>query len=199
MSKKEPKIEMDIDPSLISEAVESVERAESASDTESPAIEEKSEADKTEELRDRLLRMAAEYDNFRKRVQKEKSELILQANEGLIREVLPVLDNFERALDHAKKSPDSETLRTGVELIFSQLKGVLDRFGVRSETALGQTFDPLVHEAVSHVPTPDHPPHQVIDEHQKAYFLHQRLLRPALVTVSKEVGEPDPETGEKNE
>jgi len=168
--KKEPHTE--IDPTLIEEALESVEKVEK----DKPA----------DDLQDRLLRVTADFDNFRKRVQKEKAEFVRYAHEDLVKTLLPVLDNFERALDHMKDAPDVATIRQGVELIFSQLTTSLEKYGVRSESAAGKPFDPLYHEAISHISSAEHAPNTVIEEHQKAYFLHDRLLRPAMVVVSKD-------------
>jgi molecular chaperone GrpE len=185
MKKKEPKTK--IDESLIEEAVAAVESK--------PAPPPQGEEPKPDDLYDRLVRVTADYENFRRRTQKEKSELVLYGNETLLREILPILDNFERAVEHARKSDDVESIRTGVELILSQLKTTLDRVGLTTQPSVGEPFDPLVHEAVNHVPSPDHPPNTVTEEHQKAYFLHKRLLRPALVTVSKGI-ESGPATEE---
>jgi molecular chaperone GrpE len=188
MSKKHKEPKTEIDPGLIQEAVESVEKVEGHAEGKETAPQEPAaESD----LKDRYLRLAAEFDNFRKRTIKEKAEYVKFANENLIRELLPVLDNFERALAHAGPETDPASLAEGVKLILSQIQTSLGRFGVRAESALGKPFDPLMHEAVSHVPSAEHPPHTVIDEIQKAYFLHDRLIRPALVTVSKETGVGD--------
>ncbi len=211
MTKKPKQPKMEIDPALIREAVESVERVEGDSGEAKPEKEEGSSAKEQSsapapgegDLKDRYLRLAAEFDNFRKRSIKEKSEYVRYANESLVRELLPVMDNFERAVLHAGKDADRDSLVKGVELIYSQLQAVFSRFGVRTESALGQPFDPLHHEAVSHIPSADHPPHTVLDELHKAYFLHDRLIRPALVTVSKEVSEEtksaEPQEGEPGE
>ncbi|MFH1016867.1 MAG: nucleotide exchange factor GrpE [Pseudomonadota bacterium] len=203
MSKKEKHPKTEIDPALIQEAVESVERVTSGSDEPQPVKNEEAKkavpSGEGADLKDRYLRLAAEFDNFRKRTLKEKSEYSKYANENLIRELLPVLDNFERAVLHAGQEADRDSLMKGVELTHSQLQNVFTRFGVRAESALGQPFDPLHHEAVSHLPSADHPPHTVMDELQKAYFLHDRLIRPALVTVSKEPPEDAPPADEKKE
>jgi molecular chaperone GrpE len=174
MKKKDP--ETKIDESVIAEAVRSVE---------GHTREKEQEKENEDDAYDRLVRLTADYDNFRKRTQKEKAELVRYGNENLLRDFLPILDNFERAVEHAKKSTDVESVRTGVELILSQLKTTLDRFGLTTQPSVGEVFDPLVHEAVNHIPSPDHPANTVMEEHQKAYFLSGRLLRPALVTVSK--------------
>ena len=174
MKKKEPKTK--IDEAVIEEAIRSVE------EHKAPEPKEEKNAD---EVYDRLVRVTADFDNFRKRTQKEKTELVRYGNENLLRELLPVLDNFERAVDHAEKSNDVESIRTGVELILSQLKAMFDRFGLTTQSSVGELFDPLIHEAVNHIPSAEFPANTVMEEHQKAYFLNQRLLRPAMVTVSK--------------
>ncbi|MFH1262151.1 MAG: nucleotide exchange factor GrpE [Pseudomonadota bacterium] len=164
---------------------EPIEIEEAKPEDTLPIVEEVTEEPKADDTYDRLVRVTADYENFRKRTQKEKAELIRYGNENLLREVLPVLDNFERAVEHAQKSADVESIRTGVELILSQLKTTLDRFGLTTQPSVGEPFDPLVHEAVNHIPSDEFPPNTVMNEHQKAYFLNSRLLRPALVTVSK--------------
>jgi molecular chaperone GrpE len=185
MKKKEPKTQ--IDETVIEEALAAVGDSPAASENKEP---------KEEETYERLVRVTADYENFRRRTQKEKSELVLYGNETLLREILPTLDNFERAVEHAKKTEDVASIRTGVELILSQLKTTLDRMGLSTQSSVGEPFDPLVHEAVNQIPSADHPPNTVLEEHQRAYFLHKRLLRPALVTVSKEIG---PETSSEAE
>lgn len=189
---------MEIDPGLIDEAMKSVEKNQVPAKKEDlEPSEARTEQDNppppSDEMYDRLLRVTADFDNFRKRTQKEKSELVRYGNEQLLRDVIPILDNFERAVEHSRKATDAESIRTGVELILNQLKSTLERFGVKSRSAAGEKFDPLIHEAVNHVPSAEHPPHTVIEEHQKAYFLHDRLIRPALVTVSKGPDESGPE------
>jgi molecular chaperone GrpE len=190
MTKKETKTE--IDPALIDEALRATEGDETSDEiverspslvTQAPTPEDHEQ--KYKETYDRLVRLTADFDNFRKRTQKEKADLVLYGNENLVREILPVVDNFERAVEHARKSTDVESIRTGVELILSQLQGVLERFGIRPQNAKGEVFDPLIHEAVSHIESEEHKPNTVMEEHQKAYFLHQRLVRPALVTVAR--------------
>jgi molecular chaperone GrpE len=185
MSDHKPKIE--IDPSLMDEALEAVEDPKAAKDAE-PLPEFKREESKSEptadEFKDRWIRTTADFDNFRKRVQKEKTDLLKYGNETLIKEMLPVLDNFDRALTHVPQGVDPSFIQ-GIQLIYSQLIGALERFGLTSETSKGKPFDPNVHEAMSHKEDPSSPPHTVLEEHQKMYFLNKKLIRPALVTVSK--------------
>ncbi|MCB0308705.1 MAG: nucleotide exchange factor GrpE [Bdellovibrionales bacterium] len=192
----EKKHEIEIDPTLIDEAMESVEeRRRKKNDPESS--EEKKDSE--ENWHDQFIRLAADFDNFRKRTQKEKSELVRFGNETLLREILPVIDNFERAVEHAKKASDVDSIRQGVEMILSQLRTTLEQFGLSTKAAKNKVFDPTIHEAVSQVATDEQKPNTVLEEHQKAYFLHDRLIRPAVVTVSKEVEEPSDSNTETNE
>jgi molecular chaperone GrpE len=133
---------------------------------------------------DRALRERADLENVKKRATREKSEALRFANESLLRELLPVIDNLNRALEHARNSRDVDPIIQGVELVLRSLIDVLGRHGVKIVEARGTRFDPNVHEAIGHVES-EHPPNTVIDEHQRGYLLHDRLLRPALVTVGK--------------
>ena len=135
---------------------------------------------------DRLLRIYAEFDNYKKRVAREKAELVKYGNEELLRELLPVLDNLERAIEHAKGEADPKGVLEGVELVAQLFRGVLRKFGVTEIEAVGETFDPSKHEAVGEVLTDEVPPGQIVSEVQKGYMLADRLLRPARVVVAKE-------------
>jgi molecular chaperone GrpE len=146
------------------------------------ALEAKTqEADAT---RDRYLRTVAEFDNARKRAVREREELIRGANEGLIRELLPVLDNFERALQAARGDEGAAAVTAGVELIQRELLRVLEKFGVTAFSSVGTPFDPERHEAVARVPAAGHPEMTVVGETARGYLLNGRVLRPALVTVA---------------
>ncbi len=134
---------------------------------------------------DRLLRMAADFDNYKKRAAREKEEWTRFSNEDLIKAILPFLDNLERAVDHAEKVEDAGVLIEGVRLTIRQLLQSLNKFGLSPFESAGKPFDPAMHEAVLVIPTDKHEPNQVIDEFQKGYFLNGRLLRPASVSVSK--------------
>ncbi len=185
MSDHNPKIE--IDPSLMDEAVNAVKDKDNEPTKESKLTAEQKEQIQQEpsadEYRDRWIRVTADFDNFRKRVQKEKADLIKYGNENLIKELLPVLDNFNRALSTTSQGGDS--FIQGVQMINSQLNGMLERFGLTTESALGKSFDPNLHEAMSYKEDASVAPHTVIEEHHKMYFLNKKLIRPALVTVSK--------------
>jgi len=136
-----------------------------------------------QELFDRLLRKQAELENFRKRTQREKEDLRKTAAEGLIRELLPVLDGFERALK--QRTPGvPESFYQGMELIYRQLSDVLGRAGLEPIEALGQTFDPHYHQAVETVEDAGRRDHEIVEELQRGYKLKHRLLRPAIVKVA---------------
>jgi molecular chaperone GrpE len=137
---------------------------------------------------DRLLRMAADLDNYKKRAAKEKEEWVKFANEDLIKAVLPFIDNLERAINHAEKVEDAGVLIEGVRLTIQQLLQALNKFGLSPFESQGKPFDPAFHEAILMVPTDQHEPNRVMEEFQKGYLFNDRLLRPATVSVSKPTG-----------
>lgn len=132
---------------------------------------------------DKYLRALAELDNAKKRAQRDREEYIRYSNESLLREILPVLDNFDRALQASRDAPASGLL-TGIELIHRELLRVLEKFGVTPFTAAGQPFDPEKHEAVMRVETTEVPEMTVIEETLRGYVLNGRVLRPAAVSVA---------------
>ena len=143
---------------------------------------------------DRLLRQTAELENFKKRSARERDEAIRFANEYLIKDLLPVLDNLERAIAHAKVGDNRQPLVEGVEMVLKGLIDALSRHGVAPVSAMGQPFDPAKQETLDQMETDKNLPNTVVEEHQKGYLLHDRLLRPALVSIAK-----TPETqGKKN-
>ncbi|MDR3541716.1 MAG: nucleotide exchange factor GrpE [Desulfosporosinus sp.] len=139
---------------------------------------------KAEEHYDHLLRLQADFDNYRKRSQKEKTELIKYASERIVEDLLPVLDNFERAASAAKVNPDFAAFSKGVDLIFRQLQTALYKEGLKAMEAVGQPFDPNLHEAVLRVASEEHPENTVVEELQKGYYLKEKVLRPCMVKVS---------------
>jgi molecular chaperone GrpE len=150
---------------------------------------------KTRELeaqQDRHLRAVAEFDNVRKRNAREREEYTRYANESLLRDLLPVLDNLDRALQAARGEPTT-SLATGVELIQRELLRVLEKFGLTAFSSVGQPFDPERHEAVARMPSTDLPDMTVAGETARGYLLHGRVLRPALVTVAVTPDEPGPD------
>jgi molecular chaperone GrpE len=137
------------------------------------------------EHHERLLRLAADFENYKKRAAKEKEEWTKFANEDLIRAILPFIDNLERAVNHAQKVSDTGVLIEGVRLTLQHLLQALNKFGLSTFESVGKPFDPTVHEAMLVVKTDQHEPNQVVEEFQKGYLLNDRLLRPATVSVSK--------------
>ena len=133
---------------------------------------------------DRLLRALAETDNVRRRAQRDRDDYVRYASESLLRDLVPVLDNLDRALAAARTEGGATGLREGVELIQRELLKVLERAGVTRYSALGAPFDPTRHEAVARVVNPQVTPNTVVDETLPGYMLHQRVLRPALVSVA---------------
>jgi len=139
------------------------------------------------ELHERYLRVAADFDNYRKRVSKEKADIISYANEELIKALLNVLDNLERALEHSESTEDSKPIVEGVKLVYKHFLSCLEKFGVQLvDSSKGQEFDPRYHQAIERVESKDITPGIILSEMLKGYTLKERLLRPALVVVSKE-------------
>lgn len=145
------------------------------------------------DLSERLLRLQADFENFRKRAQREKDEARQFANQSLIEKQLPILDNFEMALAAAKDADPA--LRDGVQMIYDQLLGILRDSGVETIDATGEDFDPNLHEAISQQETTEAEPGTVVEQVQRGYRLHERLVRPARVVVAKapEAAEQSPE------
>lgn len=149
-----------------------------------------------EEWKSKAAYLMAEMDNMRKRFMRERSDLIKLANEGLLRTMLPVLDNLELAIRAAKdaegklqepekSNPVLKSLFQGVEMTFKHMENTLEQVGVKAIQAVGQSFDPTVHEAVGHSQSSEHPEDQVATEIQRGFHLHERVLRPARVIVNK--------------
>jgi molecular chaperone GrpE len=134
---------------------------------------------------DRFLRQVADFENFKKRAAREKEEIIRFANETLIKELLPVLDNLERAVSYARGGGNGKPLLEGVELVLKGFTEALTKHGLIPIQAKGEPFDPAKHEAIAQVESREHARNTVVEEHQKGYHLMDRLLRPALVTTAK--------------
>jgi molecular chaperone GrpE len=174
------------------ETTETPERLPAGDDPEAISPEQltelKSAAAKASDHWDRLVRTTADFENFKKRATREKQEAIRFANESLMEKLVPVLDNFDMALAAAQNSgtESTESLQTGVNMIFQQLKNVMIDSGLEEINAAGQTFDPNWHEAVSQQETAEVPEGQVVQQLRKGYKLRERLLRPATVVVAKQ-------------
>lgn len=149
-------------------------------------------------LEDRLLRLHADFENFRRRTLKEKEQAYLYGHENLVKDLLPTVDNLERAIEHARKSKDGdlEGLLQGVELVLREFLGIFGQHGVTAIEAQGRPFDPAEHEAMAQAPDADAPPNTVIQVFEKGYRLRDRLLRPARVVVSRT---PDEEAEKESE
>ena len=153
---------------------------------ESEYLKLKEEAQKAQEYWDRLLRLQADFDNTRKRMEKEKQDFVKFANEGVIAELLNILDDLERTVELAQsKHQDLPAFLKGVEMILAHLYEMLKVYGVRPIEAQGKLFDPHYHEALMQVENKDVPEHTVVEELQKGYLLNDRVIRTAKVKVSK--------------
>lgn len=136
------------------------------------------------ELKDQLLRKAAEFENYKRRTENERSEYFAYANERLITELLPVLDDFNRALNAYDKSHDSEALKKGVELVYGKFSKILEKQGLKEIESTGKDFDVNLHEALMQQPTDEVEPNKIIDTIEKGYHLKDKVLRHAKVVVA---------------
>lgn len=141
--------------------------------------------EEVEQLRDKWMRAVADLENFKKRSTREREDYCKYASEELLREMLPVVDNLQRALNHTGDHERKEALREGIQMTLKQFLSVMEKFGVAQIQALNEPFDPSRHEAVMQVESQDHQPNTVVQELERGYLLHDRLLRPAKVVVSK--------------
>jgi molecular chaperone GrpE len=147
---------------------------------------ELSPEEKYAELNDRFLRLFAEFDNFRKRTNKEKIDLISNANEGVLKDLLPVMDDFERAIQNNESAEDIAVVKEGFHLIYNKFKGILDSKGLKPMNAKGESFDSELHEAIANIPAPSETEKgKVIDDVEKGYYLHDKVIRYAKVVVGQ--------------
>jgi molecular chaperone GrpE len=171
------------------EKSETVAEEESPSEVTAPAGElslEEQLAAKEKEARenwDRFLRERADLENYRKRVGREKEELLNYGNKSLLEEILPIIDNLERALAHASEDGLGAVVE-GIRMTHAMLLTTLKKFNVTPIEAVGSPFDSAYHQAMAQVPTDQYEPNTVVEEYQKGYMLKERLLRPAMVTVA---------------
>ncbi|MFP4087460.1 MAG: nucleotide exchange factor GrpE [Desulfobacteraceae bacterium] len=157
--------------------------------TREQLIEKLEEMEKErDDNQDLYLRAKAEMENVKKRFQKEKQDLLKYANESLLKQLLPVADNLEKAIGHSQEQNSLKTLLEGVDLTLKGLMDTLKKAGVEPIEAVGEPFDPNFHEAMSEAEAEETPPGTVIQEFQKGYTLNNRLLRPAMVVISKKPG-----------
>lgn len=147
-----------------------------------------------DELRDLLLRTRAEMDNVRKRMNRERDEERRYAVMPLVAELLPAIDNLHRALAAADQERNLDALLQGMQMVSRQLDDILARHDVKAITAVGQPFDPNLHEALQQIPSADHPPMTVLQEYERGFQLHDRIIRPSKVIVSSAPASPASET-----
>ncbi len=176
-----------INDEQVTEGVSEVEtsKAEEASEgAASTSTESQRLQELAEEYQGRALRAQADFDNFRRRTLKEKEELAQYATSKLVTELLPVMDNFERALVTTPANPEFEAFAKGVNMIFRQLEGVLKAEGLTAMETVGQPFNPEYHQAIMQVESEEYEEGIVTEEIQKGYLLKDKVLRPAMVKVS---------------
>ena len=170
-------------------SAETVAEEENASDTSAPdaglSLEEQLAAKEKEarENWDRFLRERADLENYRKRVGREKEELLNYGNKSLLEEILPIIDNLERALAHASEDGLGAVVE-GIRMTHAMLLTALKKFNVTPIEAVGSPFNSSFHQAMAQVPTDQQEPNTVVEEYQKGYMLKERLLRPSMVTVA---------------
>ncbi len=153
--------------------------------------------EQAQENYDRLLRISAEFDNYKKRTSREMRDVVRYANEKLLKELLGIVDNLERAIDSVNQDTLSDaSLVEGIHLTLNEVLKVLQRYDVQPVKALGEPFDPAFHQAMMQQEVDNQPANTVIQEMQKGYVMHDRLLRPAMVVVSKAKDAPATDSGE---
>lgn len=186
--KEVEKDEMEILEDDESSELELTPGSEESSDIE---FEEEDERE-AEDLQQKYLRLAADFENYKKRLTKEKSDVVAYGNEELIKALLNVLDNLERALEHTESGDDSPALQEGVKLVHKQFVSCLEKFGVTSvDASTGTEFNPRIHQAIERVESNELSSGLILSQMLPGYMLKDRLLRPALVVVSKGVEETE--------
>jgi molecular chaperone GrpE len=193
MDKSEHDNALEETPGQVAEQPSQEAAAESASSVSTPIEDELATLrtqlqEKEAEVKanyDLFLRERADLENFKRRMQRDKAEALRFANEPLVRDLLPIIDNLERAVSHAQGGGNSQPLVEGVSLVLRSFLDMVEKHGVSRVSAKGQVFDPTKHEAMAQVESAEVAPNTIVDEYAPAYLLHDRLLRPALVVVAK--------------
>ena len=172
--------------SEINETAEAVENS-SAENIEQEEIKtEPTPEEKLAELNDRYLRLYSEFDNYRKRTNKEKIDLIATASAGVLKELITTLDDFERAIANNENVEDLTTLKEGFHLIYNKLKTTLENKGLKVMLAKGESFDSELHEAIANIPAPSEDlVGKIVDDVEKGYYLHDKVIRYAKVVVGQ--------------
>ncbi len=203
MAKKSKKKEVS-EPEIVTEAPEEMMTEEAEESTEEEAIDPltklKNELEaaraETSNNWDLYLRERADLENARKRHQRDKEDALRFANDRLLKEMIPVLDNLERAVEHAGQGDDgNQGLLEGVNMTINQFRKALEAFGIKPIIAIAADFDPNLHQAMGQIESAEQAPNTVVTEFQKGYLLHDRLLRPSLVMVAKAPADETTESG----
>ena len=207
MSKKKKHIKInkstedkaDSTESIEENGVSTEESADDATEDSTPikSLEEllKESKDELAEQKDKFVRLQAETDNFRKRMTREKNEFSQYANERMLKELIPIFDNFERALDAS--STDTKSLKEGLDMILKQFNSFLQKENVEPIKSIGEEFDPSIHDALTREESTEHKENIVIREFVKGYMLNGRVLRPAQVVIAKTPSEISEENSEE--
>jgi molecular chaperone GrpE len=184
-AKEKKKVEPPVDEETVEELGDEISPQEEAQDMACALEEARAKLQESEE---KVLRLAADFDNSKKRLERERDTSLKYAEENILKELLPGIDNIERAMDQAQEANNIESLLEGVELTRDGLLGTLEKFGVEAIESVGEVFDPNIHEAIAMEETDAMEPNLVLREFQKGYVYKDRLLRPAKVIVSKLLG-----------
>jgi len=181
---KEENQECNNEQEILNEAENEVkEEVEAAEDAQAEEVSKEAEAEaKMAQMKDQLLRTMAEFDNYRKRTTKEKEQIFNRGMSYVVEAILPVIDNFERALSAAKDRDDNFV--KGVEMTYNQMLSALKNLGVEQMDSLGQTFDPHFHDAMQHVEDEQYGENEIVEVFQKGYMLNDQVIRPSLVKVA---------------
>ena len=170
----------------VTENVASEESTTNDADEQETSQEEQSPEDKIAELNDKYLRLYSEFDNYRKRTSKERLELFKTAGQDIMVDLIPVLDDFERALQNMDKKGDVKTIRKGVDLVFNKFKNSLESKGLKPFKSIETEFDPEIHDAITKIPAPSKKlKGKVVDEIEKGYKLNDKVIRYAKVVVGE--------------
>lgn len=150
-------------------------------------------SEERDELKNKLMRSVADLENYRRRAEREKEDLRKYGIDKVVSDLIPAVDNLERALQHAEGREDPASIVDGVTMVYKQIVNALAKYGVQGFVSKGELFDPQRHEAIQQVESTEFDTGTIVEEYQKGYFLHDRLLRPALVAVAKRIDAPQTE------
>lgn len=181
-----PKTEIEIEPEMNEVSEQNEDEVSDTNEIESEETELDEEQKELLELRDKYLRLAAEFDNYRKRTVREKMELIQNAGESLLKDLLPLVDDFERGIEHASEAEDMDAIRTGMALIYNKLQDFLVNHGVKEISAINEPFNTDWHEALTNISVPlEEMKGKIVDVIQKGYTLNDKVMRYAKVVVGE--------------